>query len=168
MRTVNGRCLEIRQRFQQFRQWCQILATFPKQAASDSFLFTIDNQLWRSADKMLWFSIPSRFSPHFSIKVNKHCLPCWDYLNNTSGSGENRCPTLQKNNQNKSQELPVFQNPLISVHITWKKTNPSSHLPKTQPRKQKDFISTTNVLTTCQADLKINISNSEEGQHILH
>ena len=100
---------------------------------------TIDNQLWRSAYKMLWFSIPSRFSPCFSIKVNKHCLACWDYLNDTYGGGGNMCPTLQKNNQNKTQKLPRFQNPLIPVHIIRKKNRPLSPPPKkpNQPTTNK-------------------------------
>lgn len=134
---------------------------------------------------MFWVSIPSRFAPCFSIKVKKHCPVCLYFLNNTWGEGGNMCPTLQKNNQNKTQKLPRFQNPLIPVRITWKKNRPLSPPPKKTPTNQKEtgkhesaegtktyltqfhqFISTTNILITCHADIKLNISDSEEGQYI--
>lgn len=64
---------------------------------------TIDNQLWKSAYKMLWFSLSSTFSPSFFTEVNKQCLVYWKYLNNTyDGAGGILCPALQKSHQNKS------------------------------------------------------------------
>lgn len=94
---------------------------------------TIDNQLWKSAYKMLWFSLSSTFSPCFSTKVNKHRLGCIENISTIPGMGQGGilCPALQKDHQNKPQKLSRFQNPLIPAHITWQKNRALFLLQKT-------------------------------------
>lgn len=150
-----------------------------------SYTLTIDNQLWRSAYKMLWFSSSSTFSPCFSMKVKKHCMMYWEYLNNTCKGGF--CALCCKRTIKINHKNYLDSKILWSLHISpGRKPEPSPYSQKNpnQPPgnkrealrswKSKDtsdpFISTTNVLITYHADVKlyIHISNSEKGQHIIH
>lgn len=106
---------------------------------------TIDNQLWRSAYKMLWLSLSYAFSTFFSTKVNKHCLVYWEYLNNTY-DGALHCKRTIKTNHKNYLDFKI----LWSLHISFgRKPEPSPYSQKTllTIRKRKKHEEAEGVMT---------------------